>query len=165
MPAFARTGAAVLFMALGIIASLLLPFSALAVDAAIGAWLSTFTQRNWLAILTQTALLGGRLLISLLGLWVGALTIFKSSVTLPGTRTALLLTSTPIRWVGALFGLTEGDWGLTFLHQAHTQVLWADIRAGVLINGAALLYVLTQFGVAVLILRQAIRRAERPAFR
>jgi len=165
VPAFVRTGAAVLLLAFGMVACVLLPFSALAFDAALGTLLSTYARRNWLGILIQTALLFGRLLLSMLALWIGALAIFGSDqvLSVPGAHLAPTVSSNLIRWVGALFGLAEGDWGLTFVHQAHTQVLWTDVRDGILINGAVLIYALGQLALAARILNFAIRRAERPA--
>ena len=112
--------------------------------------------------LSQAAILLIRLTLTLIALWIGAVAlsatpllfnaggIFASN-TVPGGG---LLT-----WIGALFGLVEGDLGLTLLHLPAMQGVWSGIDYGVLIGVGVLIYALLQAGLAQLLIRFAVRRA------
>ena len=151
---------AVVIAAAGMTASILLPFTALAFDAALGTLIGTFARSRWLGAIEQSALLLLRVLITAGALVVGALAVFGGQATLLSAQLGTFIPGGGIgTWLGAFFGIAEGDLGLTMLHQPHVQSLWADILYGALIGAALLIYALLQFGAAQLIVRWSGRRA------
>lgn len=155
---------AIFIAAMGMTASLILPFTALAFDSALGLLLGTWARSRWLGFLEQAAILLIRVGVSAAALWVGALAIFGPGRLLFSSPLFANVSPNggPLTWIGAFFGVSEGDMGLTLLYQQHVQSLWADIDYGVLIGVAVLIYALLQFGLAQLMLRWAARRATRP---
>ncbi|MHB8630246.1 MAG: hypothetical protein ACYDBJ_29240 [Aggregatilineales bacterium] len=155
---------AVFIAAMGMTASLILPFTALAFDSALGVLIGTWARSRWLGLLEQAAILLVRIGVSAAALWIGVLAIFGPAHLLFSSPLMANISPDggPLTWIGAFFGVTEGDMGLTLLYQQNVQSLWADINFGVLIGVAALIYALLQFGLAQLMLQWAARRAARP---
>ncbi len=143
-------------------AALVMPFTAIAFDASIGMLIGVSIRGRWMGILGQGVVLLLRIAVSTAALYLGTLAL---SFTPPGLSTvpgALFApTSNLGSWFGALFGVAEGDLGLTMLHLPYYPRFWADIEYGVLIGVAALIYVLVQAGLAQLIVRLAVRWAAR----
>jgi hypothetical protein len=153
---------AVIIAAAGMTASILLPLTALAFDAALGTLIGTFARSRWLGGIEQSVILLLRVILTSAALIVGALAIFGSQPTLLSAQFVNFIPGGGIgTWLGAFFGIAEGDLGLTMLHQPHVQSLWADILYGVLIGIMLLIYALLQFGAAQLLIQWAGRRAVR----
>jgi hypothetical protein len=154
---------AVFIAAAGMTASLIMPFTALAFDSALGALIGTWARSRWLGFLEQAVILLIRVAVSAVVLWIGALAVWPQYLVFSNPLVANIVPGGgPLTWLGAFVGVTEGDMGLTLLHQPDVQSLWADIDFGVLIGVGALVYALLQFGLAQLMLRWAARRAARP---
>ena len=153
---------AILIAATGMTASMLLPFTALAFDSALGALIGTFAPSRWLGAIEQGAILCLRVMLTAGALMVGALAVFGGQSTILSAQLAGFAPGGGFfTWLGAFWGIAEGDLGLTMLHQPHVQSLWADIGYGVLIGVGLLIYALLQFGAAQLIIGWAARRAAK----
>ena len=140
--------------------ALLLPFTAIAFDASLGMLIGTIARGRWLGILGQVVILLVRLVISSIALWIGALALsFSPLVAGSGLGISSVPGGGPLTWLGTLFGLTEGDLGLTLLHLPHLQRVWADIDYGILIGLAVLLYALLQAALSQAMIRLAAWRA------
>jgi hypothetical protein len=139
-------------------ASLLMPFTAVAFDAGLGMLLGTVARGRLVGLLGQVILIILRMVVTGLALFVGA-----AVLSLGTTRFGLFGPGdNPLgAWIGALFGIGEGDLGLTLLHLPHVQRLWADIEYGVLVSIALLGYALLQAGLANLLVKWAGRRATK----
>ncbi|MCS6871657.1 MAG: hypothetical protein RML95_02235 [Anaerolineae bacterium] len=154
--------AGVIIAALGMTAALIAPFTALAFDAAIGLLVGTAARSRFAGILGQLGLVLARLIITGWALWVGASALSLS----PFSSVGFVLGSAPSvslsGWLGAFFGVAEGDLGLTMLHFPYVGRMWADYDYGVFIGVAFLGYVLLQAALANAIVGMAARRAARP---
>jgi len=150
----------VLLASLTMVSALLLPFTAIAFDASLGMLIGTIARGRWLGILGQVVILLVRLVISSIALWIGALALsFSPLVAGSGLGISSVPGGGPLTWLGTLFGLTEGDLGLTLLHLPHLQRVWADIDYGILIGLAVLLYALLQAALSQAMIRLAAWRA------
>lgn len=135
-----------------IAAAFLLPLSAVGLEAAVGLLFSTFVKSRQTTGLLQVLLTAARFA------WAGV------SVILLRDLLAALAENQPLEplntFVTLLVGSAAGDWGLTSLHAATIDTLWANIPyaafAGVLLLGVVLLH----SGLTVLILRWAAERAQ-----
>lgn len=151
----------VIITALGMTAALIAPFTALAFDAALGMLVGTLARSRLAGILGQFSLVLVRVLITGWALWVGASALTLSPF---GALNASFAGSAPspvLGWLGAFFGIAEGDLGLTALHLPYVQRMWADYDYGIFIGVAFLGYVLLQALLANLIVGLAARRATR----
>ncbi len=150
----------ILIMSMMITASLLAPFTSVALDASVGMLLGTLSRGRLLGIIGQVVLLVTRILTTAWALQVGA-----AALSLGPQNSGLFpaLGGTPLEmWLGAFFGIAEGDMGLTLLHLPHVQRLWADREYGVLVGIAFLGYTLLQAALANLFIKWAGRRATKP---
>ncbi len=146
----------VIIAALGMTAALVAPFTALAFDASLGLLVGTIMRSRFASILGQLGLIFARLLITTWALWVGASALGLS----PFVSGAA--SSSTAGWLGAFFGVAEGDLGLTMLHFPYVGRMWADYNYGVFIGVAFLGYVLLQAALANWLVALAGRRAAQP---
>jgi hypothetical protein len=152
----------ILIVAAMMTTALLAPFTAVAFDAGLGMYISTYARGRTLSLLGQVLVILARVLLTLWALWIGAaaldLTLFTALTTAlppPGDQ--------PIwGWLGGFIGIVEGDLGLTLLHLPYYPRMWADYDYGILIGAACLAYVLIQAAVANMLVRRAARRAAQP---
>ena len=144
----------VLFVALMMTASLLLPVSGLGLDAAIGLAVSTVTHQRIYAILAQITLAAIRVGI-VAGLLI-LMTEFRGGVIGIESATQLGL------WV-LIFGFAAiGDWGVSLLHLGFFGAeVWANVDYSIFIGVALLVFVFAQTLMTDLLLAFAVRRAER----
>ncbi len=141
-----------LLMALTITASFVLPLTSLGLDASVGLLAATIFRQRVFVGLIQVVL--GVMRVSLA---LGAMVIF---VTLTDVTTSL--GAPPEAGWAAMLGLgVLGDGGLRFLHAATLGQLWQTIPFGIYIGAALLLAAVVQAGLADLLLRWAVHRAER----
>jgi hypothetical protein len=159
VPKEAMVLSGILVTAMMMTASLLAPFTAVALDASLGMLTGTIAQGKMLGNLGQVVLLGGRIFLTALALQVGAVAL--SLGPLNAWPSAALTTSPLLGWIGSLFGIAEVDMGLTLLHLPHVQRLWADREYGVLVGVAFLGYTLLQAALANAIVKWAALRAAR----
>lgn len=149
----------VVVVAVSMTAALLAPFTALALDASFGMLVGTIARGRVSSSLFQAGLIGVRLLITAWALWVGASAL--SLTPFANLTTAFNPTSgqAVMGWLGAFFGIAEGDLGLTLLHLPYVQRMWADHDYGILVGVACLGWVLLQALVANFLIHWAGRRA------
>ncbi|HLY26120.1 MAG TPA: hypothetical protein VKQ72_07260 [Aggregatilineales bacterium] len=149
--------AGVLITAMGMTACLLAPFTALAFDAGIGMVIATVSRGKLLGLLGQIVLLALRIVVTGLALQIGAAAL---GLTQPGAWPSALIANSPVlAWLGALFGVAEGDMGLSLLFLTQIPHLWADLDYGALVGVAFLIYVLLQGALANALVKWAGRRA------
>jgi hypothetical protein len=153
----------ILIVAVMMTTAILAPFTAMALDASLGMVIATVTRGRLSGSLGQVGLIIVRLLITVWALWVGATAL---SLTPTYFADFALATATPdappiLGWLGAFFGVAEGDLSLTLLHLPHVQRIWADHDYGILVGVAALGWVLLQALAANFLIRWAGRRATR----
>ncbi len=151
--------AGILIMAMMMTAALLAPFTAVALNASIGMLVGTFSSGRLLGTLGQGMLLIGRILVTGLALQIGAVAL---SLAAPGAWPSNILNnSQALQWLGALFGISEGDMGLSVLHLDRVLRIWADRDYGVLVGVAFLGYTLLQAAAANALVNWAARRAAK----
>lgn len=154
--------AGVIIAALGMTAALVAPFTALAFDAALGLLIGTLARTRFASLLGQLGLVLGRLLLTAWALWVGAAALSLNPFGALNVALAGASPSPLAGWLGALFGVAEGDLGLTMLHFPYVGRMWVDYDYGVFIGVAFLGYVLLQAALANWLVGLAARRAARP---
>ncbi|MFQ3536396.1 MAG: hypothetical protein SNJ58_11010 [Aggregatilineales bacterium] len=152
----------VIIAALGMTAALVAPFTALAFDASLGLLAGTIMRSRFASILGQLGLVFARLLITAWALWVGASALGLSPFSALNVALAGTAPSPAAGWLGAFFGVAEGDLGLTMLHFPYVGRMWADYDYGVFIGVAFLGYVLLQAALANWLVALAARRAAQP---
>lgn len=152
----------VIIAALGMTAALVAPFTALAFDASLGLLIGTLARSRFASVLGQFGLVLARLLVTAWALWVGAAALSLSPFSALNASFTSTMPSPVEGWLGALFGVAEGDLGLTMLHFPYVQRMWADYDYGVFIGVAFLGYVLLQALIANALLSLAARRAAKP---
>lgn len=142
--------AATVLLALMMTGALLLPVTALGLNAALGVLLSTTVRQRTYATLVQIIYLLFRL-----GLAVAVLSSasqFLNGQTTPGDLSAWLL----------MFGAAAvGDWGLMLLSLSVYGEVWATVPYGVFIGLALLGWALLQAALADQLLAWAVRRAQQ----
>lgn len=157
----------VALLAVTMTAGLILPFTALAFDAALGTYVGTFGRGRVFGIL-------GRVTVILLriGLTVGLLLAMGNAINFSDAQGPTGIAPTvsgefnpvthPIR---ALFvtgaAILEGDVGLTLMNVDRVGRVWADLQYGALIGIAALVYALFQIIGAHVLVLLATRRAAK----
>ncbi|PJF35566.1 MAG: hypothetical protein CUN49_09895 [Candidatus Thermofonsia Clade 1 bacterium] len=152
----------VIIAALGMTGALVAPFTALAFDAALGLLIGTLARNRFTGILSQFGLILARLLITAWALWVGAAALGLNPLSQLNAALVGTMPSPVMGWLGAFFGVAEGDLGLTMLHFPYLQRMWADYDYGVFIGVAFLGYVLLQAALANVLVAVAARRAAQP---
>ncbi len=148
----------VILLATTITASLLLPFTALGFNAALGLLLATFVKQRTYVTLTQVTLISLRLffatalLLSFSSLGSGSLQITSS---FSGNMQTL------IAWGFVFVFAAFGDWGISLLYLGfYAEQVWRDVPYGIFIGVGLMAYVLIQTVLTDLILSYAIRRAD-----
>jgi hypothetical protein len=141
--------AGILLLSFMLTAGVLLPFTGVAFDAALGLLISTFVRQRTYNALVQVGMLLVRLLI-MAAIGYGVVRFIDGSLILPdGAAFALL----------AAFGGVV-DWGLYYLHLASYGEVWAVVPYGIFIGLVLMLFALLQAFVANRLLLWAIRRAQ-----
>ncbi len=136
-----------------IASAFLLPISAVGLEAAVGLLFSTFARTRQTAGLIQIVLTVARALWSLIPvLLLGDLMAAAARGDTPGALGG---------WLAMLAGGASGDWGLSMMHAATVDTLWAAVPYSAYIGVALLGVVMLHSGLTVLILRWAARRAQR----
>jgi hypothetical protein len=149
----------ILIMSMMITASLLAPFTAVALDASVGMLLGTLSRGRLLGTIGQVVLMVTRILTTAWALRVGAAALSLGPLNMWPFPA---LGGTPFEmWFGAFLGVAEGDMGLTLLHLPHVQRLWADREYGVLVGIGFLGYTLLQAALANFFIKWAGRRATK----
>ncbi len=149
----------ILTMSMMMAGCLLAPFTTVAFDAGLGMLIGTLSRGRLMSILGQFTLGLIRILITAYVLFIGAAALSLGPIRLTVFTPA---DNSLAAWLGAFFGIAEGDLGLTLLHLPHVQQLWADIDYGVLVGIAFLGYTLLQAALANLFVKWAGRRATQP---
>ncbi len=139
-----------LLLAFLMTAALLLPLTAVGMQAAIGLFIAVNIQQRIYNVMTQLIIIVARLLI-IVGLTFATTQFINNQITL-GDAPAWLLT-------GAYAAI--GDWGLRFLHVGFYSEIWATIPYTIFFGIALLVFALGQSLVTEWILAFSIRRAER----
>ncbi|MBC7870711.1 MAG: hypothetical protein H7Y09_07710 [Chitinophagaceae bacterium] len=142
----------VLFLALMMTASLLLPLTGLGFDTALGLFVSTLSKQRIYVGLAQIALSAIR--IGIVVFLVVALTRFRG----PG-----LIGATDVStWLLLVAFAALGDWGFSFLYLGFFAAeIWPEVPYSVLIGPALLLFIFMQTAATDLLLALAIRQGER----
>lgn len=141
-----------------ITAAILLPFVAIALDAAIGMLISTLTQRRSVGILTSLILVGGRILVTASALFLG-----ETILTANGTKPEIVEMSTTEGWVRTVFLTLQGDLGLRLLNLETLGNLWADLENGIYLGGVVLVGTILMAVIGNGFVLFAARRAAKPA--
>ncbi len=141
-----------------ITAAILLPFVAIAFDAAIGMLISTLTQRRSVGILTSLILVGGRILVTASALFLG-----ETILTANGTKPEIVEMSTTEGWVRTVFLTLQGDLGLRLLNLETLGNLWADLENGIYLGGVVLVGTILMAVIGNGFVLFAARRAAKPA--
>jgi hypothetical protein len=141
---------AALLLAFLMTSSLMLPFTTLGLDAAVGLLISVTFQQRIYSTMAQLILIALRITVI-------ALLFASASEFIRGNLAA----SDVGAW--ALFGAFSafGDLGLSFLHLGFYSEIWATIPYAILMGLGLLLFVMVQSVVTEGILNLAIRQAER----
>jgi hypothetical protein len=145
----------IILLATTLTASLLLPFTTLGFDAALGLVLSTFVKQRTYVVLIQVLLIGLRLFFATLLLL--ALSSFESTP----LQLSSSLTNNLITWGVIFMAVAIGDWGFSLLYLGfYGEQIWRDVPYGVFIGVAVMIYVMVQAIVTDMLLNYAIRRAD-----
>jgi hypothetical protein len=139
-----------LLLAFLMTAALLLPLTAMGMQAAIGLFIAVNIQQRIYNVMAQVIIILVRLLI-IAGLTYATTQFINNQITL-GDGPAWIL-------AGAYAAI--GDWGLRFLHVGFYSEIWATIPYTIFFGIALLVFALGQSLVTEWILALTIRRAER----
>ncbi|HVO41068.1 MAG TPA: hypothetical protein VMT34_00520 [Aggregatilineales bacterium] len=150
---------AVVLMAVTLTASLLILVTSAAFDAALGIWLGTLARGRVVNTLGQATVIVIRILLTGFALWIGAAAIEAGGTPFAPIGGNPITFSPPVAWIGALFGLVEGDQGLSLLHLWNYPPLWANIDHSVFIGVALLILVLVQAALANRLILWSAHRA------
>jgi hypothetical protein len=132
-------------------ASLLLPFTGVGVDAALGLLISTLFQQRIYALLAQFVVIALRISVVIL-LLLGMTQLLAGELSDLSEQVSWLL-------MGGFSAL--GDWGLRFTHLQSFGGLWSIVPYGVFLGLGLVIYVVVQALFTDLLLSLAVRRAER----
>ena len=136
-------------MLMSAVGGLLLPFTGVALDAALGLLISIYIRQRTYSALVQVFLILVRFGVMVL-LGYGFVQFMEGSLALPDSSAFALM---------FLFG-GWADWGLRFLHLSQFGEIWAIVPYGIFLGLALLLTALAQALLAKLLLSLAIRRAQ-----
>lgn len=139
-----------LLLAFLMTASLLLPFTSVGLDAAIGLLISVTVQQRVYSVMTQMIVILLRLAV-VVALVIGATQFIRGDLRLTDAAAWALM--------GAFAGF--GDWGLSYLHLGFYSEVWATIPYAILLGVALLAFAMLESLVSEWLLAFAIRRAER----
>jgi hypothetical protein len=139
-----------LLLAFLMTAALLLPLTAMGMQAAIGLFIAVNVQQRIYNVMAQVIIILVRLLI-IVGLTYATTQFINNQITL-GDGPAWIL-------AGAYAAI--GDWGLRFLHVGFYSEIWATIPYTIFYGIALLVFALGQSLVTEWILALTIRCAER----
>lgn len=140
-----------------ITAALLLPFVAIAFDAAIGMLIATMMQRRSVGVLTSLVLVGGRILITGIALFLGNMILNAN-----GTKPEIVDMTTAEGWTRTIFLTLQGDLGLRLLNLETLGNLWADLENGIYLGGVILAAVVIMAMIANSLVLFAAWRAAKP---
>jgi hypothetical protein len=141
---------AALLLAFLMTASLLLPFTALGLDAAVGLFVSVTFQQRLYSVMAQMILIALR--ITVIIILVASATEFVRGN---------LVVSDAGAWglMGAFSAV--GDWGLSFLHLGFYSEIWATIPYAIFMGVGLLIFTMAESVLTEWVLALAIRQAER----
>jgi hypothetical protein len=141
---------AILLLAFMLTAGVLLPFTGVAFDAALGLLVSSYVRQRVYSVLVQFVLILVRI-GAMIALGYGFLQFMDESFTPPDVGAFALM-----------FGFGGwADWGLRFLHLSVFGEIWARVPYGVFLGLALLVMAIVQVVLARLMLALAIRHAQR----
>jgi hypothetical protein len=147
---------AAFMLSLFLTAAVLLPFTMVAFDAAVGLWLSTrFHQRvytlviQFLLIVLRLAIVGGLI-------WA-AFQFVDNNLNLAWDAAPWL----PLEWLTLFAFSAFADLGVRFLHLGFAGEIWVLVPYSLFIGPGLLLFMLVQAFLANVILKQAVRNAEK----
>jgi hypothetical protein len=141
--------ASILLLAFMLTAGLLLPFTGLAFDAALGLLVSSFFRQRAYSVLALVLLVIVRFSV-MAAFSYGFYIFINGSLTLPDSSAFALMVG-----FGGL-----GDWGLRFLHLSVFGEIWAIVPFGIFLGLSLLLFALFQAVLARALLAWTIRRAQ-----
>ncbi len=141
---------AALMLSLLLTASLLLPLTAVGMDAAVGLLVSTVFQQRIYSALVQFLLIIARVAVAGVLTWL--------AIRFLGGR---LSVGDVLAWLTMGGFAAMGDWGLRFLHLGSFGDVWAVVPYGIFIGPALLVYSLAQAILTDWLLDLAVRTAER----
>ena len=139
-----------LLLAFLMTAALLLPLTAVGMQAAIGLLIAVNVQQRIYNVMVQLIIIVVRLLM-IVGLTIATTQFINNQITL-GDGPAWIL-------AGAYAAI--GDWGLRFLHVGFYSEIWATIPYTIFFGIALMIFALGQSLVTEWVLALSIRRAER----
>src|SRR5262249_24648830 len=145
---------------------LILPFTAVALDASLGMFIGTLSRGRFIGVLFRVVLLLFRVALIGIALWIGAGALSFNQIALnflPGAQGQPQAVTAPRwqLWTGAFLGVAEGDLGLTLLHVPYVGRIWADIDYGVWIGPALLALALVQAQIAKILMEWTARRVTK----
>src|SRR5690606_17795119 len=141
---------AAMLLAFFMTASLLLPLTAVGLDAAVGLLISAYFQQRTYAVLAQILWIGFRVLL-IAGL------VFAANEFVTGN----METSDAGAWALMSSFAAFSDWGLAFLNLGFYGEIWATIPFGVVLGLVLLAFSMVQAMLTDWLLAVAIRVAER----
>lgn len=139
-----------LLLAFLMTASLLLPFTSLGLDAAVGLLISVVVQQRVYSVMTQVIVVLLRLAL-VITLLIAATQFIRGDLALSDGSAWFLM--------GGFSAL--GDWGLSFLHLGFYGEVWATVPYAIFLGIALLLFSMGQSAITEWILAFSARRAER----
>ena len=142
--------AAVLLLSFVMTAALLLPFTGIAFEAALGLLVSAYVHRRTFSTLAQFLIMLVRGAITLV-LLLAATAYLDGSLTL----------SDPLAWLLMLVFGGTGDWGGAYLLLSRFAEVWATVPYGIFLGLALIGFALLQAALADRVLHLAVRRAQR----
>lgn len=148
-----------LLLAMFLAATLLLPITTVAFEAALGLWFSSWLHQRVYSLIVQFMLLlmRGALVVLLVYSVLG----FAPSSTLIGSGVGLANTNALTQWLTVFAFTAFADWGVKMTHLQFAGEMWAVIPYGLFISPALLLFVFLQAFAAHQILKRAVHNAER----
>lgn len=147
---------AAFFLSLFLTAAVLLPFTMLAFDAAVGLWLSTrFHQRVYTLVL-QFLLIVLRV-VAVGGLIWATFQFVDNTINLTWDAAPWL----PLEWLTLFAFSAFADLGVRFLHLGFAGEIWVLVPYSLFIGPALLVFMLVQAFLADVILKRAVNVAEK----
>jgi hypothetical protein len=151
----------IIIVAMQTTAALVLPFTAVAFDAALGLWIGAMFRGRFAVGIAVVIAVVLRAIIILWGLWVASTLLSLSPF--PELVSSLSPGEMQLRMklLGIFAGIAEGDLGLAMLHIPHVQNIWADYNYGIFVGVALLGYAVVQAAATNVLVHLACRRALR----
>lgn len=142
------------FMALAIAAAFVLPLTSLGLDAALGLLLATFVRNRVFISFAQVLVIGLRLCVTVAVFLLGSIAVLIEADPMLGDSPLL-------NGAGMLVLNAFGDAGLYLLNGAALGDFWQTVPYSLLIGAALLAVALAQAALTEVLLRWAMRRAQR----